>query len=150
MPRPYLVGWGFALKVFVKSYRKSKIQRKFWRQLVKKKYYWFTDEERVESNKKCLGILGELGKIIFPQKTNKEIILEYCDNIQTGDIDYLQSCIDVRESLRDGGIRYYLDHCPSAYGLDDYIGLCEESADDNMSNQEKINQCERCWDRVLV
>ena len=53
MPRPYLVGWGYALKAFFKSYRKSKIQRKFWRQLIKKKYYWYTDKERVESNKKC-------------------------------------------------------------------------------------------------
>ena len=66
MTRPYLVGWGYALRAFFKSYRKSKIQRKIWRQLVHKKYYWLTTEERIESHRKCLGALGELGKIIFP------------------------------------------------------------------------------------
>jgi len=47
-------------------------------------------------------------------KTRKEIILNYCDNIKTGDIDHLQACIDIRESLRrNENYRSYLyDHCP--------------------------------------
>ena len=47
-------------------------------------------------------------------KTGKEIILNYCDNIKTGDIDHLQACINIRESLRrNENYRSYLyDHCP--------------------------------------
>jgi len=67
MSRPYLVGWGYALKAFFKSYRKSKIQRKFWRQLIKKKYYWLTTEERIESNKKHCAI-------------NKDVVFKYNDD----------------------------------------------------------------------
>lgn len=63
-------------------------------------------------------------------KTNKEIILEYCDNVQTGDIDHLQSCIDVRNALRNTELSHerLLDRldgpCPSSMGLNDHIGLC--------------------------
>jgi len=64
MPRPYLVGWKYAFEALFKTYRKSKIQRKFWKQLVKKKYYWLTDEERIESNKKCCVV-------------NKDIVFTY-------------------------------------------------------------------------
>jgi len=79
MPRPYLVGWGYALKAFFKSYRKSKIQRKFWKQLVKKKYYWYTDEERIKANKKCM---NELRKITFKYDDNEE------DSFHDGYYDY--------------------------------------------------------------
>ena len=151
MARPYLVGWGYALRAFFKSYRKSKIQRKIWRQLVHKKHYWLTTEERIESHRKCLGALGELGKIIFPdviKQTNKEIILEYCDNVQTGDMDHLQSCIDVRNALRNTNIDHNellnrLDgSCASSVGLDDYEGLCYETDGDHL--------CKRCWEKVLA
>ena len=175
MPRSYLVGWGYAFKAFYKSYRKSKIQRKIWRKLVHKKYYWLTTEERVESHKKCLDALGELGKNMFPNgipfddydysemndydeeiKTNKEIILDYCDNIQTGDIDHLQGCINVRNALRNTELGYKellnrLDgSCPSSVGLDDHVVLCYETINDNLSNDEKYDQCKRCWAKVLA
>ena len=92
MPRPYFVGWGYALKAFFKSFRKSKIQRNFWRQLVQKKYYWLTTEERVESNKKCLETLGELGKKMFPNGISKDYLDDYY-----GEDDYISE--EVRERL---------------------------------------------------
>ena len=83
-------------------------------------------------------------------KTGKEIILNYCDNIKTGDIDHLQACINIRESLRrNENYRSYLyDHCPGAFGLDDFIGDCEiENAD--IGSKEQLKQCKKCWNRAL-
>ena len=83
-------------------------------------------------------------------KTGKEIILNYCDNIKTGDIDHLQACINIRESLRrNENYRSYLyDHCPGAFGLDDFIGDCEiENAD--IGSKEQLKQCKECWNRAL-
>jgi len=82
-------------------------------------------------------------------KTGKEIILDYCDNIKTGDIDHLQACIDIRESLRDkSDINYFYDHCPSAFGLDDFTGDCEiENV--GIDSKEQLKQCRKCWDRAL-
>jgi len=90
------------------------------------------------------------------EETNKEIILEYCDNIQTGDMDYLQKCIDVRDALRNTKIDHKellnrLDgSCPSASGLEDHVGICYETVDDDLSNEEKYDQCKRCWKKVLA
>ena len=82
-------------------------------------------------------------------KTGKEIILDYCDNIETGDIDHLQSCIDIREALRNNGdINYLYYHCPGNYGIDDFIGECEIITVDR-NHQEQLKQCKKCWDRAL-
>ena len=72
-------------------------------------------------------------------KTGKEIILNYCDNIQTGDIGHLQACIDIRESLRDNGdINYLYDHCPSDCEIKNVIDF-----------KEQLKQCKKCWNRAL-
>jgi len=83
-------------------------------------------------------------------KTGKEIILDYCENIKTGDIDHLQACIDIRESLKRNFIdkTYLLSHCPSTFGLDKFIGECEKESV-GIDSKEQIKQCELCWDRAL-
>jgi len=83
-------------------------------------------------------------------KTGKEIILEYCDNIKTGDINHLQACIDIKESLRrnDKDRNYLISHCPNAFGLDEYIGECEKE-NVGIDSKEVLKQCEKCWDRAL-
>jgi len=78
-------------------------------------------------------------------KTGKEIILDYCENVQTGDIDHLQACIDIKELLRkneDDRI-YLISRCPSSFGLN-YIGLCEIN---DIGFYEE--QCKECWDKAL-
>jgi len=75
--------------------------------------------------------------------TGKEIILNYCNNIKTGDIDYLQSCIDIINALENNDKTHLISHCPSAFGLEEFIGLCE-TYDEN--NEE---QCSKCWDEAL-
>jgi len=83
-------------------------------------------------------------------KNGKEIILKYCDNIKTGDINHLQACIDIRESLRrnDKNRNYLISHCPSAFGLDEYIGECEKE-NVGIDSKEVLKQCEKCWDKAL-
>jgi len=81
-------------------------------------------------------------------KTGKEIILEYCDNIKTGDIDHLQACIDIRESLRDNDhINYLYDYYPGEFGLDDFTGDCEIK--NVIDFKEQLKQCKECWNRAL-
>ena len=67
MPRPYFIGWYYALislsKIIkVNRLKPKKLRYKFWKQQVKKKYFWLTTEERIEQNKKCF---DELRKITW-------------------------------------------------------------------------------------
>ena len=82
-------------------------------------------------------------------KTGKEIILDYCNNIKTGDIDRLQACIDIRESLRkdDKDRNYLVSHCPGTFGLDNFIGECE--IENFELGYDSIKQCKKCWDKAL-
>ena len=67
MPRPYFIGWYYALislsKIIkVKRLKPKKLRYKFWKKQVQKKYFWLTTEERIEQNKKCC---DELRKITW-------------------------------------------------------------------------------------
>jgi hypothetical protein len=59
MNRPYLIGWYYAIKRLFKILFRTKNKRLkttfyiFWKQQLKKKYFWYTTEELVEVNKKC-------------------------------------------------------------------------------------------------
>lgn len=80
-------------------------------------------------------------------KTGRDIILEYCKNVSTNDIDYLQGCNDVVLSLERDGVNYHFDHCPSSYGIDNFFnGDCAEH---EVSQDEQDDQCKRCWERAL-
>ncbi len=69
MTRPYLVGWYYAFKHLWKL-RNFKRKWYMWKQLISKKYYWLTIEERVEANKKCF---DELKKISIEPGLAKEL-----------------------------------------------------------------------------
>ena len=98
MPRPYLVGWGYALRVYFKTFKRAKASRRMWIKLVKRKYYWLTTEERVESNKKCLGTIAELGRKAFPNGISKDYLDDYYEEIEE-EYDRLQTkkCLCGRE-----------------------------------------------------
>jgi len=65
MPKPYVIGWYEAFKA-LNSWRKHDGWRIMWRRrriwlgLVKKRYYWVTTEERVESMQRFIDAMGEL------------------------------------------------------------------------------------------
>lgn len=80
-------------------------------------------------------------------KNGKEIVLNYCKNIKIHDIEHLKNCLD-NEYLIEQGKYDELAGCPSNYGLDDYVGLCErEDVGKDYHKQEE--QCERCWKLAL-
>ena len=69
MPRPYLVGWYyFYKKVFhdirLHGFHIVRKRKNIYKQMLKKKYFWFTPEERIEQNKKCFDALKEMTKNI--------------------------------------------------------------------------------------
>lgn len=82
----------------------------------------------------------------------KDIILKYCDTVETHDINHLENCLDngrlIKELNNDINIDYgYFCGCPSSCGLDFYFeGLCHiEDVDDNLQDK----QCEQCWKEAL-
>lgn len=77
----------------------------------------------------------------------KEVILNYCKTVQTHDIDHLQSAIENTKYIEKGEY-HMLNGCPSTYGLDDFVGLCEiEDVGQDWERQSK--QCLSCWKKAL-
>lgn len=77
----------------------------------------------------------------------KELILHYCKNVETHNIDHLQQAIE-NERYIESGEYDMLNGCPSTYGLDDYVGLCEtEDVGEEYEKQKK--QCLNCWKKAL-
>jgi len=67
--RPYLVGWYYFYKKLFYDIKtlgfKVVLRRKnIYKQMLKKKYFWFTPEERVEKMKKGFDALKEMTKNI--------------------------------------------------------------------------------------
>lgn len=83
-------------------------------------------------------------------KSGKEIVLNYCKEVLTNDIDHLQSCKDNEIDIKSGKYlkdNYELSGCPSNYGLDEVDGLCFEEEVKGYQNQKK--QCISCWKKAL-
>ena len=77
--------------------------------------------------------------------TNKEKIIKYCETVETHCMDHLQGCQDVLSGLTVENCKnYILDHCPSAFGLDDFNGLCHTEG-----SMGTVDQCKRCWAMAL-
>lgn len=77
-----------------------------------------------------------------------EIILNYCKTFKTHDTEHLQHAIENARSIENGEYRM-INGCPSAYGLDVNVGLCEIEETNRYTEHEKINMCNRCWKEVL-
>lgn len=79
--------------------------------------------------------------------SGKEVVLSYCQNIQTHDIDHLQNCLDNERLIKEGNYEQ-LSGCPSNYGLDDHVGLCEIE-DVGQDYKKQSEQCLKCWKQAL-
>lgn len=77
----------------------------------------------------------------------RELILNYCKTLQTHDVEHLQSAIE-NQRLIEKGEYDMLNGCPSTYGLDDYVGLCEEE-DVGQDFKKQNLQCLNCWKKAL-
>lgn len=85
MPRPYLVGWYYALKDLKRRW-KIKPHRKIWLHMLRRKYYWRTPEERVQSMKH---MLDELKKIPFQKYDVDDEPYDYDENCLNPPEDYI-------------------------------------------------------------
>lgn len=79
---------------------------------------------------------------------NKDTILEYCKTVMTHDIDHLQNAIENARYIENGEYEM-MNGCPSAYGLDYHVGICEIEEIDDYTEPQKIDMCNRCWLAVL-
>lgn len=79
--------------------------------------------------------------------TGKEIILNYCSTVKTHDIEHLQKAIENEKYIKAEKYEM-LNGCPSTYGLDNHIGLCEK---ENIENDFVLQdeQCLKCWKEAL-
>lgn len=92
-------------------------------------------------------------------KIGREIIEDYCRNVQCHDIDHLSNCEDLLIILRDmteDQQRSFGDMCITSYGIDEdfYTGDCFDSTGsteefDNKSYEEQSEICIKCWKRGL-
>jgi len=59
-------------------------------------------------------------------KTGRDLILEYCKRV-VGQYNsgYVLTCEEIIEDLERNKFVNIYDHCPSAYGFDDFVGDCE-------------------------
>lgn len=81
-------------------------------------------------------------------RSGEEIILEYCDNVETHDIDHLVSSLDNAKDIRaKNHLEYELSGCPSSFGLDEWDGLCFEEEVEGYKAQ--CEQCKKCWIQAL-
>jgi hypothetical protein len=58
----------------------------------------------------------------------------------------MEDAIENKRLIEEGEFRY-LNGCPSSYGLDHYVGLCEEEK--IIGNVSQMDQCECCWRKAL-
>jgi hypothetical protein len=78
---------------------------------------------------------------------NKLTVIQYCGSVKTHDIDHLQNAIDNKRSI-EGNQYEKLTGCPSAYGIDHYVGLCE-TIDVGKDYEKQNEQCLQYWTNAL-
>lgn len=77
----------------------------------------------------------------------KETVLHYCKTVKTHDIEHLEKAIENQRYIKKGEYDM-LNGCPSAYGLDDHVGLCEIE-DVGQDYKKQSEQCLKCWKNAL-
>lgn len=83
-------------------------------------------------------------------RSGEEIVLEYCDKVETHDIEHLQSSHDNAREIRNGNyLKWELSGCPSSFGLseEEWQGLCYE--EEVKGYKAQCEQCKNCWIKAL-
>jgi hypothetical protein len=78
----------------------------------------------------------------------KEIVLEYCNQFKMPDLEHIEQAIENKRMIEKGEYRY-LNGCPSNFGLEKHIGICEIEETDDYTPQQQSDMCERCWKQAL-
>lgn len=78
----------------------------------------------------------------------KETVLKYCGQFSAPSVEHMEQALENKRFIERGEYKY-LNGCPSNFGLDDHIGLCEIKDTDDYTEPQKMNMCERCWKQAL-
>lgn len=102
----------------------------------------------------CGMSLEKINKIIkdkesYQCSTGKDIVINYCKNIETHDVEYLERALNNLTILEKNGAIENLEGCPTNYGLESYEELCFQTDTEYMSNKEKEKMCDECWRKAL-
>jgi hypothetical protein len=83
-------------------------------------------------------------------ETGKEIIMKYCRKTGRQDISHIENCVENLGYLENNEIDK-LEGCPSNYGLNYYVGVCERDGltSTNTSSKELVEKCKECWEIAL-
>lgn len=79
---------------------------------------------------------------------SKEAVLAYCSQYSRSSIEHMEQAIENKRLIEQG--RYSeLSGCPSNFGIDDHVGLCEIEETVDYTENQKMDMCERCWKQAL-
>lgn len=79
---------------------------------------------------------------------NKDTIYTYCKTVRTHDIDHLHNALENARYIEKAEYEQ-MNGCPSSYGLEDHVGICEIENTDAYTQLQIMNMCHRCWKNVL-
>lgn len=80
---------------------------------------------------------------------SKEQILKYCGQWDVNSLQHMEQAME-NKRLIERGLYDLLNGCPSGFGLDDHIGLCEtDPLPKDAKYSEQCSQCETCWKLAL-
>jgi len=80
MPRPYVVGWYYFIRkvmhdIRLHGFKIVKKRKNIYKQMIKKKHFWYTTEERVEKHKRFIEELKKVSAEI--QDDYKKVLFDY-------------------------------------------------------------------------
>lgn len=82
---------------------------------------------------------------------SKKKVLDYCEKFVRIDFEHICAAQDNFRAIKEE--RYSdLAGCPSGFGLDDYVGLCELETEEVLEKQsytDACDMCEKCWKQAL-
>lgn len=79
---------------------------------------------------------------------SKEKVLAYCGQFSRSTVEHMEESIENKRLIEQERYRE-LNGCPSNFGLDEHVGLCETEETDEYTEPQKMDMCERCWKQAL-
>ena len=79
---------------------------------------------------------------------SKRKVLRYCSQFSASFIQHMEQAIENKRLIEQERYRE-LNGCPSNFGLDNHIGLCEIEETADYTEEQKTDMCDRCWKQAL-
>lgn len=78
--------------------------------------------------------------------TGKDVIFKYCSNVAS--VEEAQAAEDIVLGLKINDYKYLDSHCPTGWGLNNFIPLCEDP--EYKEKHFTDDDCKRCWEKALA